>query len=118
MASVPARWSAQLDYRTITVLSAEQQDAVGAALPDGATVTFDSAVKRLVCAFALEATSVRRAADQALRAEHRAVLEGAEAVGVRLLPAAEQQAEAEGNPAGVTVVGTVEAESLFAKWLM
>ncbi len=113
MASVPARWSAQLDYLTITVLSAEQQDAVGAALPDGATVTFDSAVKRLVCVFALEATSVRQAADQALRAGHRAVPEGAEAIGVRVLHEAEQQAEAEGNPTGVTVVGTVEAAALL-----
>jgi hypothetical protein len=113
VASGPTRWSAQLDYRTITVLTVEQQEEIATALPDGATVTFDSAMKRLVCVFALEATSARRATDHALRTGHRAVPHGAEAVGVRVLPAAEQQAETDGNPSGVTVVGTVEAAALL-----
>jgi hypothetical protein len=113
MASGATRWSAQLDYLTVTVLSAEQQEQINTALPDGATVTFDSAAKRLVCMFELEAPSVRRATDQALRAGHRAAPEGAEAIAVRVLPEAEQQADADGNPPGVTVLGSVEAAALL-----
>jgi hypothetical protein len=109
MASGPRRWSAQLDHRTITVLTVEQQEEIGTALPDGATVAFDSARKRLACVVTLEATSARRATDHALRTGHRAVPDGAEAIGVRGLPEPEHQAEADGNPTGVTVVGTVEA---------
>jgi hypothetical protein len=113
MASGPTRWSARLDYRTVTVLTGEQQEEINTALPDGAAVTFDSAMKRLACVFGLEATSVRQATDQALRTGHRAVPDGAEAVAVRVASEAEHQAEADGNPAGVTLVGTVEAAALL-----
>jgi hypothetical protein len=115
MASGSTCWSAQLDYRTITVLSVEQQEEISTALPEGAAVMFDSAVKRLACVFTLEATSARRATDQALRIGHRAVPDGVEAVGVRVLPAAEERVDADGNPSGVTVVGTVEAAALLGR---
>jgi hypothetical protein len=64
-------------------------------------------MKRLACVSALEATSLRQATEQALRAGHRAVPGGAEAIAVRVAPGAEQPAEADGSLTGVALVSTL-----------